>query len=258
MIGIYCIRNIKTNDVYVGASVNIEDRWRRHRRDLKQKKHHSIILQRAYEKYGKESFVFEVLLECTKEDLIEKENRFLAQLVPKYNICKYANSTLGRKYSDETRKKHREYALKNNIRPPDSIWKSKSKSVIMLDYHTLKPIKTFFSASEACRFLGKDSTFASTITSCCNNKRYSAFGFRWVLKKADIPSLRNKIPIVAWNKGLKIDNNKKKKVKQYDLEMNFIKEWDSVKEAEQIFGKGISNCALGKSNTSNGFIWRYK
>ena len=40
--------------------------------------------------------------------------------------------------------------------------------------------------------------------------------------------------------------------------MNFIKEWNSVKEAEIIFGKGISNCALGKSKTSGGFIWKYE
>lgn len=37
----------------------------------------------------------------------------------------------------------------------------------------------------------------------------------------------------------------------------FIKEFNSVKEAEGIFGKGISNCALGKSKSSNGFIWKY-
>ena len=37
----------------------------------------------------------------------------------------------------------------------------------------------------------------------------------------------------------------------------FIKEFNSVKEAEKEFGKGISNCALGKSKTSNGYICKY-
>lgn len=73
----------------------------------------------------------------------------------------------------------------------------------------------------------------------------------------DIQKLRNKKPLLAWNKGIKINNNKSKKVKQFDLKGNFIMEFSSVKEAEKIFGKGISNCALGKSKTSNGFIWRY-
>ena len=69
--------------------------------------------------------------------------------------------------------------------------------------------------------------------------------------------MRKKIPLIAWNKGLNIDNKKSKKVKQFDLQGNFIKEWDSVKQAQSVYGKGISNCALGRSKTSNGFIWRY-
>ena len=32
---------------------------------------------------------------------------------------------------------------------------------------------------------------------------------------------------------------------------------DAFMEGEDIFGKGISNCALGKSKSSNGFIWKY-
>ena len=33
---------------------------------------------------------------------------------------------------------------------------------------------------------------------------------------------------------------------------------DSVKEAELEIGKGVGNCARGKSKTSNGFIWKYE
>ena len=73
----------------------------------------------------------------------------------------------------------------------------------------------------------------------------------------DIKNLRQKEIKEPWNKGKKIDNKKSKQVFQYTLDNTFIKEWNSVKEAENEFGKGIGNCARGKSKTSNGYIWRY-
>ena len=48
---------------------------------------------------------------------------------------------------------------------------------------------------------------------------------------------------------------------QYDLEENFIKEWGSQKEAAYVLNisyQGINNCVLGKTKSSNGFIWKKK
>jgi hypothetical protein len=179
MIGIYKITNIINGDCYIGSSVNIKERFYRHKKDLKKGKHHSIILQRAYKKYGKENFIFEVLTECDKELLEEKENEFLILFEPKYNICKIAYSNLGRVCTEETRLKHRYNALKNNVVPPKVTWQKKQKPVSMLDYNTKQEIKNFSSVSEACRYIGKDHTFASTISSVCNGKRNSAFNYKW-------------------------------------------------------------------------------
>ena len=236
--GIYEIRNIITGDCYIGSSIN--------------------LLQRAYNKYSKEFFKFNII-EVIKEHnlLIEREQYFLNKINPKYNISPTAGSPLGCKQSKESCEKRRNYAINNNIIPPESTWKNKQESVLMLDCKTLKIINSFDSLSEACRFIGKDSTFASTISSCCKNKRYSAYGYRWAFNKEDIKNLRQKKESVSWNKGKKVGNKLSKKVKQFDLNMNFIKEWNSVKEAEKLFGKGISNCALERSKTSNGFIWKY-
>jgi len=54
---------------------------------------------------------------------------------------------------------------------------------------------------------------------------------------------------------------KEKKVCQYDLNGNFIKEWKSLAEAERIGGfdhRGISRCATGQRKKAYGYIWRYK
>ena len=59
--GIYEIRNLITGDCYIGSSMNITQRKNRHFRDLKNNSHHSIILQRAYCKYGIDAFMFNII-----------------------------------------------------------------------------------------------------------------------------------------------------------------------------------------------------
>ena len=57
-------------------------------------------------------------------------------------------------------------------------------------------------------------------------------------------------------------SNKRKPVIQYDLEMNFIKEWSSAAEAANSFGNNscghICDCCNGKRNIAYGYIWKYK
>ena len=50
-------------------------------------------------------------------------------------------------------------------------------------------------------------------------------------------------------------------VEQYDLNLNFIKEWPSVSDAENslnIAHGDISKCALHKRRSAGGYIWKYK
>lgn len=51
-----------------------------------------------------------------------------------------------------------------------------------------------------------------------------------------------------------------KKLHQYSLDGEFIREWESAAEIERKLGYGHSNiaaCCNGKSKTSNGYIWKY-
>jgi hypothetical protein len=53
--------------------------------------------------------------------------------------------------------------------------------------------------------------------------------------------------------------NNSKLVLQYDKQNNLIKEWRCAAEAiESLKLKGIYNCLTGVSNSSGGYIWRYK
>ena len=51
----------------------------------------------------------------------------------------------------------------------------------------------------------------------------------------------------------------KKRVLQYDINNVFIKEWESMTDAQKTLKiNNISACCLGKIDTAGGFIWKYK
>lgn len=73
--GIYCIKNKINNKLYVGSSSNLQSRKNFHFNSLKDNKHHSKKLQRAYNKYGINNFNYTILENCEKNNLeiLEKE-----------------------------------------------------------------------------------------------------------------------------------------------------------------------------------------
>lgn len=105
-IGIYKIINTINNKCYVGSSVNLAKRKSKHRFELDRGIHPNDHLQRAWTKYGGvKIFKFEVILECSKEKLIEQKQYYINVLCPEYNICRIAGNSLGRIPTQETRDK---------------------------------------------------------------------------------------------------------------------------------------------------------
>lgn len=72
-VGIYSIRNVVNNKVYIGSSVNIKKRINRHKNDLKSNIHSNEHLLKSFNKYGIDNFIFSIIEECNKEDLIDRE-----------------------------------------------------------------------------------------------------------------------------------------------------------------------------------------
>jgi group I intron endonuclease len=96
---VYRIVNTLTKDCYIGSASHVGMRFIQHKRQLENGKHHSIILQRAYDKYGENNFKMEILLVCSKKYLIYYEQLMMDELYPKYNILKKAGSSKGSKWS---------------------------------------------------------------------------------------------------------------------------------------------------------------
>ncbi len=61
MIGIYKITNSIDNTNYIGKSKDIKTRIRKHKYRLTHGSHHNRHLQSAWDKYGAENFLFELL-----------------------------------------------------------------------------------------------------------------------------------------------------------------------------------------------------
>lgn len=77
MTGIYKITCNQNNKVYIGQSTSIKRRWAQHKLELKKGIHSNRYLQRVYDKYGEESFVYEILELCSSDKLNEREKFYI-------------------------------------------------------------------------------------------------------------------------------------------------------------------------------------
>ena len=57
------------------------------------------------------------------------------------------------------------------------------------------------------------------------------------------------------------DNSRKsnnKPILQYDLDGNFVREWECAYDVGKVAVKNINHCLKGRIKTAYGFIWKYK
>ena len=208
--GIYQIRNILNNKSYIGSAKNLKIREREHFLDLEKNQHSNKHLQNAFNKYGKKSFVFEILAKCPQEYIIKLEQWFLDNTKNKYNILEKAGNSLGYKFSEEvikTRVKTRKQNLVSN-----GTYKHLDRTKIQIG-NSLR---------------GKEINYKDYEQTCINRRKAST----------------TKKPII-----------------QYDLKMNPIREWESLRQINQELGfimTNIKNVCNGKKKTCKSFIWRYK
>ena len=76
-IGVYKITNIINNKFYIGSSKNIEKRLKNHFNNLKNNTHCNKHLQNAYNKYGKDAFISEILEITSEYNLRSREDYYI-------------------------------------------------------------------------------------------------------------------------------------------------------------------------------------
>lgn len=114
--GIYAIVHRESGKVYIGSAGNsFRQRWQQHKHQLRKGRHHSILLQRAWNKYSEFAFDFKILEIVPKDEWLD--NQYLTDVEQTwldstqaydpekgYNICPTAGSNLGVKLSEEARR----------------------------------------------------------------------------------------------------------------------------------------------------------
>lgn len=180
--GIYYIRNNDNQKLYIGSAISIFHRLAQHKRLLRKSKHFNSHLQSAWNKYGEKAFEFEILCNCSLDELITKEEYYIQTFssnIPSkgYNKRLDCSTNLGTKASEETRKKLSISHL-GHKRSPEAhkkIIDSQKIKVCQLDKEG-NIISTFTSMKEAGE---KTGIRHQAISACCRKKLCSTGGFHW-------------------------------------------------------------------------------
>ena len=240
LIGIYKITS-PSNKIYIGQSLNILRRFNNYKRieDCKTQ----IKLYNSLKKYGTENHIFEIIEECPLENLNTRERYwqdFYKVLEGGLN-CKLTktedkNGFLNKETCNKIGKS--KIGNKNNL---GRVFTDEHKSNI-----TKGKLGSIYSSSKTGEDHGnygkvRDLHFKNNLSS---------------IKIGVKPSEEIKLKRAAAKIGKGV-----KSILQYNLEGNFIKEWNSMIEASKILNiksSGISACCKGNIKFSKGFIWRYK
>lgn len=113
-IGVYRWVNNLNGKIYIGSSNNLSVRFYTYYSLLSLAKS-SRPMERALLKYGFSNFSLEILEYCNSGDLLKREQYYLDNLKPEYNIVKTAGSTLGYKHTEKSLQKMRDFALSNEV-----------------------------------------------------------------------------------------------------------------------------------------------
>jgi len=179
--GIYKIENKVNGKLYIGGSTNLKRRHSDHFSYLRRNSHDNSNLQIDYNKYGKDNFIFSIILYCSSDDLLFYEQRAIDAYDFKmflYNSVPTAGNNTGMKHSDAT--KYKISKTKKGSTP----WNKGRRNV-----GNLKPvlqydldgnfIKEYISIKDA-----KDKTGISAVNHCLKYDNYkTAGGYIWKYKE---------------------------------------------------------------------------
>lgn len=239
MVGIYCIENIYNSKKYIGQSVDVNYRLKKHFTKLRNQYHENKYLQRSFDKYGENNFKTYILEECPKDELNEKEKYWIKKMDTfknGYNLTIGGDGVNGWK-GDEEFKRHMSEIVSGEKNPNyghywtdemkqhlSDMRKGKyensnnpnSKKIICVE--KLKIYDTINDASEDC-----GCKTPSSISRCLKNKSYVANNYHFVIYSKDIYDYlkENKFEYLCEcykGKGIIADTTNHKFYTKYQLE----------------------------------------
>jgi hypothetical protein len=197
-----------------------------------------------------------------KDQLIKKiiKSNFVSReeaiLLEKELIKKNIKNPLNRNYNIPGKGFHSGFLNKthsNETLAKISLSQNNRKPVRQYCSNTGKYIKSWTSIAQASKQL---NISRSDISGVISGKLKTAGNYIWIVESKENKEL-NEIDI----NSKKYINKGSISVVQYDMNNNFIKEWNSGLEAAKtlsIDNSHITKCCKNKINSAYGFIWRYK
>ena len=286
--GIYKIQNKINNMIYIGQSIDILYRFKAHK-----KSYDNLAIHKAMQEYGIENFTFEIVEECSREKLDEREKYWISYYDSYRNG--YNRTSGGSGTPLNKTKKVLQYDVEGNFiqsfnsekeaadfldtdpryisncclhkantlmnyqfcfeGDENSIQKNPKQNPgadkIPVSKYSLDGIFicNYDSIREAAKENGND---VKGISECCRKLAFSCQGFLWTYFGDPAPSPYN---------SRKAHSTTSRKVDQYDLEGNYLKTFDTCKEASEAVGLTSGTCIVracsGKLKTAKGYIWKY-
>jgi hypothetical protein len=155
--GVYRWVNKINGNTYVGSSVDIGNRLYSYY-SLRSLAKSNRPIERALLKHGFSNFSLEILEYCDIKEALNREQYYLDNLKPEYNIVETAGSTLGYKHTPESLKKMRDFILSEEVRerkarPTANATASRRIPIIVENIKTLEKSE-YISLVEAGKALG--------------------------------------------------------------------------------------------------------
>ncbi len=291
--GVYEIVNVKNDHRYVGSSKDIYGRWVQHKNELKKNKHCNQHLQRAWNKYGEESFEFsilEVVPDMQKERFIREQywyDFYKNNGITLYNEADVAIAVFHNTTIDELKNGERTTSYEQFVQICDLLQNTS------LPFYQIADLSHTYTNQVYCIY---NRTYFADITKDMVFQIRSNKGENSVkakLTESDVFDIIQKMINGAYTRDLsreygvsastindirhhrcwceltdgivfptpKATGNVGKCVLQYDLNGNFIAEYANAREAEKCTGIGyklISRVCLGQRKQACGFIFKFK
>lgn len=245
IIGIYKITS-PSGKIYIGQSINIKDRWYKY--TVKNCKS-QIRLYYSFNKYNVESHQFEVIELCSIEQLDELEihwkQHYINQLGWSQMLFCELYDTGGGPKSEETKRK---IGIGNLNKPKPGVTKALTGRAKPKGFGD-KISKALKGTTQSQETKDKKSLSmkGKPKPTLKKGKDHANYGKR--------RTEEHKIKMSKIMKGKPILKNARP-ILQYDLEGNFIREWESTIAAEAFYKvRGIHNVIGGLAKTAGGFKW---
>lgn len=163
MIGIYLIKNLINQKIYIGSSQNIKRRFYLHKHYLNQNKHSNQHLQNAWNEYKEDNFSFSILEQISDiKQLLQKEKDYIIQYNSTnrefgYNICEDTMAPMtGRKHTEFSKQKMIKSKLanknsfygKHHTDETKDVLRTQMKGRKLQDSHKEKILKTSYQNGE--------------------------------------------------------------------------------------------------------------